>query len=241
MERIMKFSLNLVFVFVYGYTCAQGPAKNFINFTVGPAFPVGNFGSDKVVPGEYYNGLANTGYQVELGYGRYLKSRWGVGGAIQYASFPRNSDTLFYVYWPPGSEDIFGVKSDPFRLIAFSGSFFYDIHNGKRYNLSVGGRLGVASIFYPEEYHWFKRGTGHFYVMSDNSTGFFYSIYSSFRWNAGKKMDIFSVIGYVHTRARFNDRVTKSWDGVYYLIQDFKSISWPVSAISVQIGLAYKF
>ncbi|MFN3840773.1 MAG: hypothetical protein ACK4RF_08700 [Cyclobacteriaceae bacterium] len=234
---------SIAFMAVFTAAYPQANSKNYLRLNAGASFPVGRFGSDEVKPGISYNGLAKTGYHVGLAYGRYFKPNWGIQVSGRCSSFPRNTDTLFYVYWPAGYQEIFGVKSEPYRMGSFTAGMFYDFFKKQKITVSGGFGLGLLVVTYPYVFLWQKVNLFNEATLeAENDLTFTYNLEFTGTYQLSQKSKLILGLRYMHAQAEY-EVFQRNWltpnSPAIPVYHSYRRQS--ISSIDTSVGFIYFF
>lgn len=188
---------KLLFLFVAllvsGAMMAQGSkgkmtTKSFLAFHGGPSFPVGDFGStnqnnDKA-------GFAKVGFNLGLNYGHLFNKNVGITGAAFYNRY--NLDKTIVADLLPGTNldhwQFYGLAVGPMLTHEISGKVAADIR--------IMGGVGNANT---------PRFTyeGNLVVKGDWKAAFLFQGGLDLRFNAGKKVVVFTNADYIGLQPEF--------------------------------------
>ena len=98
----------LVFIFSYSQT---SPNKGYASFSIGPSFPVSDFGNDDILNNS--SGLAKGGQLVNFSYSRLLGKRLGITASLHGQRNPLNTGSMEKQFSQTGISQGLWFISDP--------------------------------------------------------------------------------------------------------------------------------
>ena len=214
----MKKSLFLLFVLIsVQQVMAQGilsqtGGKIYIGGSIGPSFPIGDFG--ETVPDQEKSGYATTGYKVEVDAGVRLFNLLEVS-AVGFRNINEtNPDNLknYLVEQYPSAD--FNVESDDWEIYGFLGGIglSYPLPNKFIADIRIlGGYMNITS----PNISLTTANPGVYYkVESSTTSSFVYLTSASLRYPVLKRLYISLGFDYIGSSADFKDVTTiRSFEG----------------------------
>jgi hypothetical protein len=107
-QKICCFFSALV---IFSFSYSQSPStKGYISFSVGPAFPIGDFGSDDIKKNS--SGLAKLGQAANFSWSRLLGKRLGIAAVLHGQRNPLNTRSMEKQFSKTGISQGFWLVSD---------------------------------------------------------------------------------------------------------------------------------
>ena len=162
----MKKTACLVTVFLFAFCvlhAQEKTAKMFAEISIGPSFPIGQFGEKSYNDNEKDQpGLAGVGIAANATFGSYLKENVGLLLTVGYSinkQKPEGLEEYMEGKYPAGAEVDVTTKSWKILKVMAGGFLVTPLTEGKL-NLVTKLNAGICSAIIPE-YSWTAKNTGY--------------------------------------------------------------------------------
>jgi hypothetical protein len=203
---LRKYTLLLLLFSMVTYCQAQD--KGYIGLSVGPSFPMGDYGSSSI--NNEHAGLAETGLMIDLSFGYKLGKNFGIAALVRGQSNPIDEDAfdIFSLYGLS-----YTIQADAWSLGNYmvGGYLSVPVTEGK---ISFDSRVlvGVANATSPELTITISDGYSTEWVRqnSESGTSFAFLLGAGFKFNVGPKICLLTNIDYSSTDAEMDVTSTSS-------------------------------
>ena len=228
---LKKYSLLVILLSFVTYSNAQD--KGYIGLSVGPSFPMGDYGSSSFNNADA--GLAQTGLMLDLSFGYKLGNNFGIAALLRTQANPIDED-VFDVFSFPGIS--MTVKTEPWGIVNFLFGGYATVPIGEvKVNFDARALLGFAGATSPELDMTISDGVTSEWVRqsSETSTSFAYLFGAGFRFNVGSKICLLTNIDYSSTSAEFDVTTTSSAGE-----SETGSIEQTLSTVNLSVGVGIR-
>jgi len=214
-----KISFSIVMLLVFdvlaiAQTTNENPEKNFVSFTAGPSFPLGEFASKST--NNIQAGLAKTGYVIELKFAHQFDELFAVTSSAAYALYAIDHSKI--------NDGTASIK--PWEYYSFLIGPMITGNISKKIVLDMAALTGYAYINAP------KVNVNNEVVSKKNNTNAIPLKFAvDFRFLFTQKAYFFSGINYLYMRPNFNTTVQS---------QDI-SFKQQMNTIGINVGIGFIF
>ena len=206
--KLQKFIfLALLIIFSYSISFAQEiERKGSVGFSIGPSFPIGDFGSNSLTNGKA--GLAQIGVITELNFAYRLGKNFGIAAILrgQNNSVDVNAFSVLTLSIPGISID---VDASNWKIGGFLAGGYGSFPTSKALNTYFDCRalVGVVNATSPSLKFTISDPSGSEWVKQEESNAAAFGLLfgGGFRFNLSEKMALLTNADFLMVSAKFKD------------------------------------
>ena len=213
--------------------------KGYVAFSLGPAFPIGDFRSTEAQ--NIYSGFATTGFMYDLSLGYKIGTNFGITAMARSRSNGIDDQAVTDVLNQPSTGISWQVESKNWWTGAFlfGGFGSFPVSPNSKTSFEARAMFGFVSAS-SAAFNVSTTYLGTTAVIDQRSvaaTGIGFLLGAGFKFNTGANFCVFTNLDYFSTKPEFKNVETTS----NFAPTQYTSFTQPMESINLSLGLGLRF